>query len=352
MYPKNYYKSKTFKTAPFISLVAGAHLVVDAACAYLLLGVLNLSGNVLLALLLYNSMAFVLQAPLGWLIDKRLDPRLAAMLGLVGVASSFLFTDSLYVALILFSVGNALYHVGAGSLVLSLNEKKATFAGIFVAPGAIGLSIGSFLSVSGMYVAPYLFPVVLLVLCGLVYVVKTPVFTRKEHPSTYEKVNYALLLILFILLSISIRSMIGLSMDYPWKQNQLLSYLLLAAVVGGKVVGGVLADTFGLIKVGVGSLLLSAALLSFYGTVPSLAIPGAFFFNFSMPITLIAILTILPENKGLSFGLTTVAIFIGSLPIFLDESTWLDNELIVFALILLSSLALFVALRVMDKPGK
>ena len=65
------------------------------------------------------------------------------MIGLVCVAGSFLFVDNLYMTLMLFSVGNALYHVGAGSLVLTLPDKKATFSGIYVAPGAMGLAIGT-----------------------------------------------------------------------------------------------------------------------------------------------------------------------------------------------------------------
>ena len=57
-------KSNTYKIAPFITLVSVAHLAVDAACAFLLLSLLGFYDNPLLALLLYNGVAFALQAPL------------------------------------------------------------------------------------------------------------------------------------------------------------------------------------------------------------------------------------------------------------------------------------------------
>lgn len=344
--------SNSYKIVPFITLVSVAHMVVDAACAFLLLSLLDFYDNPLVALLLYNGVAFALQAPLGWVIDKWFNPKLAAILGLVFVAGSFLFVSSLYVALLLFSVGNALYHVGAGSLVLTLPEKKATFSGIFVSPGAMGLAIGTSLAASGAHLPLIMFPIVLLVLAGFVYGVGMPEFIRIKQASTGVKFKAWLLLILLVLLilvTISIRSLSGLSMNYPWKQDPWLAYALLAAVEAGKVVGGILADRFGLLKTGVWSLLLSTVLLSFYATVPALAIPGAFLFNFSMPVTLIAVLNLLPAYRGLSFGLTTVALYIGALPVLLGQNDWMYNPWIGFALFLLSTITLFIAIRLTKK---
>lgn len=340
--------SNTYKIAPFITLVSVAHLVVDAACAFLLLSLLGAYDNPLLALLLYNGVAFALQALLGWLIDKWLHPKLAAMIGLICVASSFLFTGSLYVALMLFSLGNALYHVGAGSLVLTLPEKKATFSGIFVAPGALGLAIGTYLATTGSRLPLSVLPIILLVLCGLVYVVGMPAFIRIKQESTGVKAHVGwliFLLILLILFTIFIRSLVGMSMDYPWKQNQWLAYGLLAAVFGGKVLGGVLADAIGLVKTGVWSLLLSTVLLSFFAAQPALAITGVFLFNFSMAVTLIAVLNLLPAYRGLSFGLTTVALYLGALPVLLGSNEWVYNPFMGFAVIMLSAITLFIALR-------
>jgi hypothetical protein len=60
---------------------------------------------------------------------------------------------------------------------------------------------------------------------------------------------------------------------------------------------------------------------------------------------LIALLNILPHKKGLTFGLSTVAIFIGSLPTLLGTDTWLRNEYVVLYTIIISALSLFIALK-------
>ena len=344
MHPNNH-----FKVTPFISLYAITHLVVDASCAYMLLGVLELNDNAIVGMLTYNAVAFVLQAPFGLLIDKILNPKLAAMVGLTFVAISFLFWNNLFAALIIISVGNALYHVGGGSLVLSLEDKKATFSGIYVAPGAIGLAIGSFLSISRLSIHLFTFPIILLFLGGFIYFVNAPEFIREKENSGKIHSSYGIFLIVLIMIPIAVRSLIGLSVDFPWKQNHFLLYTLIAALFFGKIVGGILADKYGLIKTGIVGLLISIPLLSFYSFIPILGIIGAFTFNFTMPVTLIAISNILPQKKGLSFGLTTVAIFIGSLPAILGNNTWFENDFTIFAFILLSTIILYLALIFLGK---
>ena len=241
MYSDNY-----FRIAPFITLYSFTHLVVDAACAFLLLGVLDIDENIIFSLLLYNALAFVLQAPFGYVIDKILNPKLAAVLGLILIAISFLFWNVLFAAIIIVSIGNALFHVGGGSLVLSLENKKATFSGIFVAPGGIGLALGSFLSVLPINIL--FFPLILIILCFTLCFIKTPKFIRTNENECIS--NYKILIIALIMIPIAIRSLIGLSVEFPWKENQILSILLILALAFGKVFGGILADKYGLLKIG------------------------------------------------------------------------------------------------------
>ena len=336
------YSDKFSQITPFITTYAIAHLLVDAACAFLFFGILEFSGNIILFMLLYNGIAFVLQAPFGYLIDKALNPKLAAIVGLLFIALSFLFWSKIYTALIIVSIGNALFHVGGGSLVLSLKEKKATFSGIYVAPGGIGLALGSFLSISRVEINLMLFPFILLVLSSILYFIKTPNFNRTVERKRMP--NYSVLIVALIMIPIAVRSLIGLSIEFPWKENQYLFMILIAALALGKVFGGILADKYGLIKIGIGGLLLSVPLLAFYSSIPLLAILGAFVFNFTMPVTLIAILRVMPQNRGLSFGLTTAALFIGSLPTIIGNDMWLKNDFVVFSITLLATIVLFVVL--------
>lgn len=342
------HQDKTFILSRFITVYSITHFLVDAACAFLLLGVLEIK-DAILAMLLYNAFAFVLQAPFGYLIDKYLNPKGVAIIGLILIASAYMFLDNPLISISLVSVGNALYHVGGGSLVLSLKKRKATYIGIFVAPGALGLTIGSFLSISDFDIYNWLFPMLLISLSGLVLFTNTPKFNRYFTNQLPNKHNYTILIIVLIMLPIIVRSLIGLSIDFPWKENKTLLLVLVLSLALGKVFGGILADKFGLLKVGIGGLVISSPLLAFYSTFPFLAIFGAFVFNFIMPVTLIAILNVLPNYKGLSFGLTTAALFIGALPTILGKNLWLKNDIIVLSFILLASVMLFAALRFMIK---
>ena len=338
------HQDKTFILSRFITIYSFAHFLVDTACAFLLLGVLEIK-DAILAMLLYNAFAFVLQAPFGYLIDKYLNPKVVAIIGLILIATAYIFLDNPLIAISIVSIGNALYHVGGGSLVLSLNKKKATYIGIFVAPGALGLAIGSLLSLSKLDFYNWLLPVLLLIICGLIYNIKTPPFKRDIANRLSSSISYSILLIVLIMVPIIVRSLIGLSIEFPWKENKALLFALVSSLALGKVFGGILADKFGLLKVGIGGLVISSPLLAFYSTIPFLGILGAFVFNFTMPVTLIAMLNVLPNNKGLSFGLTTVAMFIGSLPTILGKNLWLKNDFIVLFFVLTSALVLFTAIR-------
>jgi len=340
------YSDKLFRITPFITLYSFAHLAVDAACAFLLLGVLELNDHIIVSMILYNAIAFVLQAPFGFIIDKALNPKLSAIFGLAFVAVSFLFWDKIFAALFIASIGNALFHVGGGSLVLSIKNKKATFSGIYVAPGGVGLALGSFLAVSQADINIIFFPLVLIFLGLILYFVQTPVFNRKNETESIQ--NYSNLVVVLVMIPIIVRSIVGLSVEFPWKENQFLFLSLIAAIAFGKSFGGILADRYGLIRVGVGGLLISMPFLAFFPSIPVLGILGAFTLNFTMPVTLMAIFTVMPKNRGLSFGLTTTALFIGALPTIVGNDLWLKNNWVIFFLTLSASILLFTGLRFAD----
>ena len=333
---------KLFRITPFITLYSLTHLAVDAACAFLLLGVLELNDHIIVSMILYNVIAFVLQAPFGFIIDKTLNPKLSAILGLVFIAVSYLFWNKIFAALIIAGIGNALFHVGGGSLVLSLKNKKATFSGIYVAPGGLGLALGTYLTVSHLNINLMFFPLAMIILAFILYFVETPGFNRKNEREHIA--GYGIYLLAIIMIPIAIRSLIGLSIEFPWKENQFLFLLLVTAIAFGKAFGGILADKYGLMKIGVGGLLVSLPLLAFFSSMPVLGILGVLVLNFTMPVTLIAILSVVPKHKGLSFGLASAALFIGSLPTIIGKDLWLKNDWTVFFLILSASVILFAGL--------
>ncbi|MDR2189967.1 MAG: hypothetical protein LBP53_01965 [Candidatus Peribacteria bacterium] len=72
-----------------------------------------------------------------------------ALLGLTfNLLALFMLLFSPLFAVIITGLGNALFHVGGGSIALQLGHKKATLPGIFVSTGAMGIFLGTFLPVN------------------------------------------------------------------------------------------------------------------------------------------------------------------------------------------------------------
>ena len=78
------------------------------------------------------------------------------------------------------------------------------------------------------------------------------------------------------------------------------------------MIGGILADKFGLDKVGIVSLFLSAILFIFSFDSIVIAMISVFLFNMTMPLTLILLSNYL-NHYGLAFGLNTTALLFGAL---------------------------------------
>ncbi|MCX6751666.1 MAG: hypothetical protein NT161_02785 [Candidatus Nomurabacteria bacterium] len=262
---------------------------------------------------------------------------------MVGI-SAIAFLSFPIISIVLAGIGNALFHVGGGSISLNLTPKKVTAPGIYVAPGALGLFIGIMLGKSGGFVAsPFI--LALLILCLLMFVIKKPEMDYVREEVKKIRFNYFELILLLVFLSITIRSLVGMLMVFPWKTNIDLAIILTIAIVLGKGLGGILADKFGWIRIAVGALVLSIPFLVFGANIPFLAIIGMFLFNITMPITLVAISNILPGRPGFAFGITCLALILGALPAFSGLKQLLGGQSFIFIIIVISVLALFYALR-------
>jgi hypothetical protein len=150
---------------------------------------------------------------------------------------------------------------------------------------------------------------------------------------------------LLLLITICIRSAVGLSMNFPWKSNTVLLLLLTLSIALGKGLGGFLSDYFGWIRIAAGGLAVSAFLLFFGTDFPVAGIGGIFLFNMTMPVTLVAISNLLPGRSGFSFGLTTFALVAGALPTFFKYKNYISVSTVTFTLITISAIILFLGLK-------
>lgn len=300
---------------------SAAHFFVDFACALLLLSSGRAGGPE--GFLLYNYCAFALQMPLGILAD-RLDKNAGlAALGCGLVAAAFALPAAPLALAVVAGVGNALFHVGGGVDVLGDGCGRASSLGIFVSPGALGLFAGS--ALAGVF--PGVCAVLLLALCAgaILFVARLYGRLRRSGNAALclrgvlgpRRRPAALLAVAGLVLVVVLRSYVGLAVQMPWQAADGWSFAAVLAVVLGKCAGGLAADRFGARRAGPASLLAAGALF-LLGENPLAGTAALFLFNMTMPMTLSALARLLPGAKGLAFGLTTFALFLGFLPVGLN----------------------------------
>jgi MFS transporter, FSR family, fosmidomycin resistance protein len=330
--------------AMLLSLYGAAHFVVDICCAAVVFGVFvtqDVSPEVFAALLLlYHVIAFGLQSVLGLLVDATRAPRAAAVVG--GLVSAIaLLIPSPIAAVVVTSFGNALFHVGGGVIALQATGHRATASGLFVAPGSLGLLLGTVLGKSGLAVAV---PLLLATAIVCLLMACTPVSEARkvDKPRSQSDVEPVLAL---VLLSVVVRSVLGFLVLFSWDMQPAALLALTAATVLGKAVGGIVADRWGWMRTAVGSLLAALPFLVCGPTFPIAAIPGLFFLNMTMPITLAAVAETLPGRPGFAFGLTTLALLVGEIPFFLGGA--IGSPIFVLLLVLLSLAGLYNGLRLL-----
>jgi hypothetical protein len=328
-----------------LAVYSFAHAIIDMVCAIVIFSIsrLNVLGfnEFFNFVILYGLLAFGLQVLFGLICDKFKSPKLFAILGIILTMISTLLIIQLPIFAVIFAgVGNALFHIGGGTISLNITPRKATAPGIYVAPGAIGLFLGVLIGKEELL--PLMFSIILLILT-LIFVLVTTQPKIDYKQKQLKKSNIFWLIVIFILLSVIIRSFIGFMIIFPWKSNLTLGIIFILGVFLGKAFGGILGDKFGWMKVGVTSLLVSAFLLAFFANNPILGIIGIFLFNFTMPITLVVISNMLTGRPGFAFGLTVLALIIGALPYYAEIK--IINNIFSFIIILSSALAVYLGLK-------
>lgn len=342
---------RTFSVVGVYSVI---HAVVDFACAMLLAGLVSprISDNVYLlstVYLTYNFFAFAMQFPIGIIADSLDKNALVSAIGCLVVAAAYLLYPVGFLAAIVAGIGNAMFHVGGGIDVLNISNRKATLPGVFVATGALGLYVGAQCRTLGWD----RYPVTVIVLAASAVVLV--LLYRKAHgsfairnerpPILREYTRTELIIAGCMLVTIGIRGGFGLVMNFTWKNSFRIGLLTVCAVVLGKMLGGLLGDLLGWRRTTVISLALSAVLFLFAYDTMIIGIAAVFLFNMSMPITLTALANHFERQRGMAFGMTTVALFVGSIPVFFGYGEWLFLRPVLVTATAVSAAVLWYGLR-------
>ena len=303
-----------------LAVYSAGHLIIDFSCYVILFGYfLPASSGAQLAtgFLMYNTIAFPLQMIFGRCFDRR-PSRVPALIGCVLVIAGLLLHGQPSAAVAVCAAGNALFHVGGGTDSLRYSSGRFARPGIFVAFGALGVSLGTRAGLGRISV----WPVILTVLvCGLWILAccgeeeeeeELPSLGREKGGSALLKAPEAV--IYLCLVSVIIRSFAGYLISVPWPSEGGWFFLASICAFLGKASGGIAADRFGARLTGVVTLLLCIPLLCLGGESPVLCGLGLILFNMTMAVTAGTIYEKLPGRPGFAFGLTTLGLWLGYLP--------------------------------------
>lgn len=214
--------------------------------------------------------------------------------------------------------------------------KKLAPGGVFVSSGALGVGLGTLAGKAG---ASFLLPGCLLataLLLQLFTAEKDTVPESERCAVRIAAVRPFWIVLGLALTSVVIRAWAGGEIPMDWKTNA-LTLAPSVASCAGKALGGFAADRFGARRVGTAALLCAAPLLCFGSDNAVLSLPGIVLFNFTMPVSLGTVASLLPDTPGLAFGLTTLALLLGSMPQLFWKPSGMTAAMVVAGMTLLSA---------------
>ena len=304
-------------TVKTVTVYSAAHFAVDFACCFFVFGRLSQVGYGYEAYLIYNFCAFALQMAIGAAADKLNRNSSVLLAGCALVFFTYLLPLTLPGVMLcaVLGVGNAMFHVGAGLDILNLSE-GASYLGIFVSPGALGLYLGKICAraVPIPHILAGIAPLLMGTLCYAVYYIGKGSAVSDNAPAILCKLNFKLIVSTSLFFAVvALRAYSGLTMTFDWNRAAFYGFALTLSLVLGKAAGGIMADKFGAVKTSAVSLLLSS-ILFWLSDTPICGILAVFLFNMTMPITLHRMCAIFKNAKGFAFGALTFAMYLGFLP--------------------------------------
>ena len=338
----------------FVTIYGLCHFIVDFVCAIFILGKLlhiaNTNSELVTAMIIYNFFAFAFQFPLGYILDKFKVYKYIAIIGMCFIGFCYLISfNNVFILATIVGIGNALFHLEGGVNIYSISERKAFLNGLFVAPGALGIFLGTtFHDELIITYLPIILIIVAIALLSLVQKNEIEKQLKKNRKSEFSNIIMALIVIL-IGLSIIVRSIGGSAIIYTWKSGFALGFIYAISIVMGKAFGGILADKFGLIKVALISLICSAISLILGYNIHIFAYIGMLLFNIPMSITLTILENTLSKKIACAVGLNTMFLFIGFLICFIDIT--INNNFILIGSIILAMLSIYFTYKLYLKGG-
>lgn len=316
------------------------HALVEIVCFALLRAYFTAESGLLWGIALcFDFFAFVPQGLIGSLFHRHGPLDLGSAGSLLMLLSLFLIGDSAglpsLLGLVLLALGNALLHEAGAISTTARSGGRLFHSALFVAGGSFGVVTGQYLGgLAGFdkywLILPLALIEALVLLTNRTWLKKDPVYPVFALVKAPEKRTFITLAAFGVTAA---RSFIGYAIPISWRKEVWQSFLLFAMMGAGKALGGWLSDRFGARRVGVASTLLCIPFLLFGKDLMLVSILGVFCFSLTMSITFGMLLSIGGEKPGTAFGVTTLGLFTGLLPVFLFGSFgYLTNGVLILVL--------------------
>lgn len=316
------------------------HFVVEVLCFYVLARLIGDSPFLWIAPLIYDALAFVPQSIIGYFSDKFPKVKIG-FIGLFLLTLGFIMFGlnivSPYISIVFVALGNAFLHVDGAEVTLRTSKGKLSHSAIFVSGGSFGVITGKLFGTSMVS----FWILVILALSTIPFIILANMYRDEckdenlefDYASSKVSGGWIILLAIFVVI---VRGYMGYGLPTSWNKTVIQTITLYCAMGCGKALGGILADIYGVKKVGILSSLLALPFLLFGDKLMFISLIGVLLFSMTMSITLALIASVLKKAPGLAFGMTTIGLFLGSVPVFFFKfNTLLSNctVIVIFTLI-------------------
>ena len=292
------------------------HFAVDGICGAILAAYAvneEFLEQIIYYFCLYNAIAFGSQFFFGFLLDKRTNLlKIAPIISFLLLSAGIISELGILIQTILIGVGNSIFHVAAGSLILR-GYKTYKEPGIFVSSGAIGLALGINLLVDAK---------IFLIICFATVIFAYRSNFQAEIPESDENFAPPMIIsgfcVILLLGCVVLRSFGGggTSSDYIM--------LFPCVFAAGKILGGLVCDKIGYKNTIL--LIFATGFLALQGDGLIFAVILTLAFNMTMPLTLRLIHWCNPNYPGMMFGLAAGCLLPG---VFLENFSVIPHAMIV-----------------------
>ncbi len=294
------------------------HFILEVTCFYTLAAYTNNNMFPIIALM-YDLIAFVPQGLIGAITDKYRKINVG-VIGIVLTTIALICLKYSLPIIVIFgflTVGNALTHVEGAEATLRTSRGKMFPSALFVSGGAFGIITGRLLYQNNVNV-------LFIIIANIISLLLVILFSKyrdtedkdlKDYNYDNKKMGLTVIILLAVFV-VAVRSFSSYGIPTAWNKTIFQSILLFCFMGTGKALGGLLIDKTNIKITSIISTLLALPFLLFGNQNMYLSLIGVMLFSMTMPVTLAILVSRLKKNPGIAFGLTTIALFVGSFPAF------------------------------------